>query len=132
MRTVTLAALALAAFHAYADAPGPALTEAQKAAAQTPSPAPQIAPAPASSSAELTVQRRSDGTRVISQQGDSTGMVNLLNRSMPAMRAREAASFREEEALRREREAERQAALIHHTECYRLWGEATCAPKPGK
>jgi hypothetical protein len=125
VRTLLCAALALVAFHAYADAPGPG-PEGGKAASPAPLP-----PAAASSSG-VAVQRRSDGTRVITTQGDSTGMVNLLNRSMPALRAREAASFREQEAIRREREAEAQAALIHHTECYRLWGEATCAPKLDK
>ena len=125
VRTLLCAALALVAFHAYADAPGPGPAEADKAAAATP----PVAPA---STAGVAVQRRADGTRVITTQGDSTGMVNLLNRSMPAMRAREAASFREREGIRREREAEAQAALIHHTECYRHWGEATCAPKLDK
>ena len=132
VRKLVSAALALVALNAYADAPGPALSEAQKAAAQMPSPAPQVTQGTAPAGAAVSVQRRSDGTRVISQQGDSTGMVNLLNSSMPNLRAIEAASFREQEALRREREAEQRAALIYHTECYRLWGEATCAPKPGK
>ena len=129
MRTLLCAALALAAVHAYADAPGPGPAEADKAAVTTPPAATSAAPA---STGNVAVQRRADGTRVISTQGDSTGMVNLLNSSMPTLRAREAASFREQEGLRREREAEARAALIHHTECYRLWGEATCAPKLDK
>ena len=129
MRTLLCAALALAAVHAYADAPGPGPAEADKAAVTTPPAATSAAPA---STGSVAVQRRADGTRVISTQGDSTGMVNLLNSSMPTLRAREAVTFREQEAIRREREAEARAALIHHTECYRLWGEATCAPKLDK
>jgi hypothetical protein len=132
VRTLLCATLAVAAFHAYADAPGPVPDEAGKAAMATPSPTPAVTQAAPASSTGVSVQRRADGTRVISTQGDSTGMVNLLNRSMPTLRAREAASFREQEGLRREREAEAQAALVHHTECYRLWGEATCAPKLDK
>jgi len=118
--------LAFSACQALADAPGPASTEAQRNAA---SDAQRAGAAAAQGSAPVAVQRGADGRRVVTNQGDSTAMVNLLNRSMPALRAREAQDFREQEALRREREAEQQAALIHHTECFRQWGEATCAPK---
>jgi hypothetical protein len=127
------ATLALVAFQACADAPGPLPVEGQ-AVPVAPSAAPAVVAPPGTppAASNVTVQRRNDGSRVITTTGDSTGMVNLLNRSMPNMRAREAAEFREREALRREREAEQAAALIHHTECYRLWGEATCAPKLNK
>ena len=121
MKTLISAALALVAFQALADAPGPFLTEAEKAAAARQAGSPPV-----------SAQRTAEGRRVITNQGDSTAMVNLLNRSMPSMRAREAVEFREQEAIRRERDAEREAALIYHTECYRQWGEATCAPKLSK
>ena len=129
MKKTIAVALALAAFHAHADAPGPFLSEAEKAEAARRAAA---TPAAATTSQPVTAQRGADGRRVITNHGDSTAMVNLLNRSMPTLRAREAAEFREQEALRREREAEQAAALIHHTECFRHWGEATCAPKLGK
>ena len=122
MRILLSASLLLAAFHAFADAPGNMPTEAERAAAARQGTSAKGQPA-------VATQQGADGRRVITNMGDSTGMVNLLNRSMPSMRAREAQDFREQEGLRREREAEQQAALIHHTECYRLWGEATCAPK---
>jgi len=122
VRILLSASLLLAAFHAFADAPGNMPTEAERAAAARQGTAAAGQPA-------VTAQQRADGRRVITNMGDSTGMVNLLNRSMPSLRAREAQDFREQEGLRREREAEQQAALIHHTECYRLWGEATCATK---
>jgi len=115
------ASLLLAALNAFADAPGNIPTEAERAAAARQGTA---------VGQPVTSQRGSDGRRVVTNMGDSTAMVNLLNRSMPSMRAREAQDFREQEGLRREREAEQQAALIHHTECYRQWGEATCATKP--
>ena len=125
MKVLVSAIVALAALQAHADAPGPFNAEAEKAAASARQGA-------VPSNVPVTSQRTADGRRVITNQGDSTAMVNLLNRSMPALRAREAQDFREQEALRREREAEREAALIHHTECFRQWGEATCAPKPTK
>ena len=124
MKRIICAAVALVTVQAFADAPGPFLTEAEKAAA--------TAAAGQAGSPPVTSQRSAEGRRVITNQGDSTAMVNLLNRSMPTLRAREGAEFREQEALRREREAERDAALIYHTECYRQWGEATCAPKLAK
>ena len=114
------ASLLLAALNAFADEPGNVPTEAERAAAARQGTA---------AGQPVTSQRGPDGRRVVTNMGDSTAMVNLLNRSMPAMRAREAQEFREQEGLRREREAEQQAALIHHTECYRQWGEATCATK---
>ena len=72
------------------------------------------------------VVRRADGSRLITSRGDSAQTVALLERTMTQMKAREARDWRDMEALRREREAEAQAASAHQSECYRHYGEKTC------
>jgi len=75
---------------------------------------------------EVFVVRRADGSRTITSRGDSAQTVALLERTMTQMKAREARDFRDMEALRREREAEAQAALAYQSECYRHYGEKSC------
>lgn len=127
MRKLIALALLPLAFNAGADEPG---TGPMPGVATMPGTATRPDAAARAGAVEqfgnVFVVRRADGSRLITSRGDSSQTVALLERTMTQMKAREARDWRDMEALRREREAEAQAALAYQSECYRHYGDKSC------